>query len=105
MLPYLIAAAAVVAFLIMWLHMTRKEIKPLFEAVQGADKQARLYEGLLMGVWEDQKQKKEMKKQYDFSLSMYESCAQEYNRAIGYPFYMPTAWILGFRKVPEVMDL
>lgn len=105
MLPWLVASFAIFLLIALWLWTVRREIAPLREAVQGADRQARLYRGLLMGVQDDPEKKAYMQEHYDECRRIYACQAKEYQDVIYHPFYAPVAWLLGFRSVPKEIDL
>lgn len=105
MLPWLIASVAIFLLVALWLYTVKREIAPLREAVQRADKQARLYWGLLMGVQDDPKKKAYMQEHYDECRRIYARQAKGYQDVLRRPFYAPAAWLLGFRSVPKEMDL
>lgn len=105
MLPWLVASLAIFLLIALWLYTVKREIAPLREAVQGADKQARLYWGLLMGVHDDMDKKAYMQEHYDECRRIYACQAKVYQDMLYRPFYAPVAWLLGFRSVPKEIDL
>lgn len=105
MLPWIIAIFSTLAFIALWLFTVKRELDPLWKAVQRSDKQVRLYWGLLMGVHDDPEKKAYMQEHYQECCKVYARQAKLYNGAIHRFFYAPAAWLLGFRSVPEVIDL
>lgn len=105
MIPWLITAAAVSLLIILWLVFVKKQIAPLYEAVQGADKQTRLYWGLLMEACEDPLEKGYMQERYDECRRIYAKQADRYDKMREKGFMRPAAWLLGFKKAPEELNL
>ncbi len=99
MLPWIIALIAVFFLIILWLRTAKREITPIWEAVQAADKQARLYWGLLMGVQDNPEKKTYMQQRYDECCRLYAQQAKIYKEMLSNTFYAPAAWILGYRPV------
>lgn len=104
MVPWLITAISVSLLVILWLFSVKKQIAPLYEAVQGADKQARLYWGLLMEVCEDF-EKGYMQERYDECRKTYEKQAILYDEMLEKIFIRPAAWLLGFIPAPKELKL
>lgn len=105
MLPWLIASVAILMLIVLWFRSVKREIAPLWEAVQGADKQARLYWGLLMGVQDDPDKKAYMQELYDQCCMIYVTQTKMYHDSVCRSFNAPVAWLLGYRPVPSEIDL
>lgn len=105
MVPWLITAVSVSLLIIIWLVFVKKQITPLYEAVQGADKQARLYWGLLMGVCEDPLEKGYMQERYDECRKTYKKQASLYDQMLEKVYIRPAAWLLGFSPAPKELKL
>ncbi|HBN83874.1 MAG TPA: hypothetical protein DDZ89_08525 [Clostridiales bacterium] len=105
MLPWIITIISVLLLITLWLHTAKREIIPLWEAVQGADKQTRLYWGLLMGVQDNPDKKAYMQEHYDECCRVYTLQATRYNSKLHATFYAPAAWLLGFRSVPDELNI
>lgn len=104
MLPWLIASVAIFTLIALWLWTVKREIAPLQKAAQGADKQARLYWGLLMGAQDDPEKRAYMQEHYDECRKIYARQAKQYQDVLCRPFYAPAAWLLGFRSVPKEIN-
>jgi hypothetical protein len=104
MVPWFIATGALVSFIALWLRTTQRELLPLWEGVQGAEKQVRLYGDLLGQSQEDLEKKVYMEERYDLCCFMYASQVRRYNESLQNRFNAPAAWILGYRSVPEVIE-
>jgi len=104
MIPWLVAIGALAAFVALWVRTSQRELLPLRDSVQGAEKQARLYWDLLCKAEDDMEKKAYMEERYLACCSMYTSQAIRYNETLQGIFYAPVAWILGFHTAPEVIE-
>jgi len=101
MLPWLIASAAILALVLLWLQMVKREIAPLWLAVQRADRQTRLYRELLLGVQDDPEQKSYMQEHYDECCEVYARQVKQYEDFLDRPFNTLAAWILGYYSISK----
>lgn len=105
MLPWIINAISVMTLIGLWMHIVKKEMTVLWQCVQGADKQARLYWGLLIGVQDQPDKRAYMQERYEECCKVYTLQATRYNDKLHKVAYYPAAWLLGFRSVPNEIEL